>query len=169
MGHAIASLFITSTQLPASVRVVFMNFNRAGTLANKSRTITCVPYAMACGSTADKVPCKTRNAQPCASDEVRERNVKSETEPIDGKASPRNPNELISNKSAFGNLEVAWRWIARDKSSWVMPQPSSVTTISFKPPSLRWMVIWRAPESIAFSTSSFKAAAGRSMTSPAAI
>ena len=50
-----------------------------------------------------------------------------------------------------------------------MPQPSSLTAISAWPPSRSTTSIWRAPASIAFSTSSLTAAAGRSMTSPAAM
>ena len=50
-----------------------------------------------------------------------------------------------------------------------MPMPSSATLISTLPApcSVTWMLI--APASIAFSTSSFTAEAGRSITSPAAM
>ena len=50
-----------------------------------------------------------------------------------------------------------------------MPPPSSPTAISVLPPSRSTISILRAPASIAFSTSSLTAAAGRSMTSPAAM
>ena len=50
-----------------------------------------------------------------------------------------------------------------------MPAPSSPTAISVLPPSRSTISILRAPASIAFSTSSLTAAAGRSMTSPAAM
>jgi hypothetical protein len=49
------------------------------------------------------------------------------------------------------------------------PQPSSVTSISESPPSPRRTEICEAPASIAFSTSSLSALAGRSTTSPAAM
>jgi hypothetical protein len=50
-----------------------------------------------------------------------------------------------------------------------MPQPSSLTSIKSKPPFDIRTDICSAPESMAFSTSSFNALAGRSTTSPAAI
>src|SRR5437016_5549036 len=50
-----------------------------------------------------------------------------------------------------------------------MPLPSSATSMRRLPPSSRATAIWAAPASMAFSTSSFTADAGRSMTSPAAI
>src|SRR5437868_100743 len=50
-----------------------------------------------------------------------------------------------------------------------MPDPSSLTRISLRPPSSRVMSIVVAPASIAFSTSSFTTEDGRSTTSPAAI
>src|SRR5437764_1250966 len=50
-----------------------------------------------------------------------------------------------------------------------MPQPSSATSISSSPPAWSRTVIWLAPASSAFSTSSLSALAGRSTTSPAAI
>jgi hypothetical protein len=50
-----------------------------------------------------------------------------------------------------------------------MPAPSSSTAISRTPPAARRTVTWVAPASSALSTSSRTTAAGRSMTSPAAI
>jgi len=50
-----------------------------------------------------------------------------------------------------------------------MPEPSSTTRMSRRPPSSATTVMVRAPASRAFSTSSLTAAAGRMMTSPAAI
>src|SRR2546430_15939 len=50
-----------------------------------------------------------------------------------------------------------------------MPWPLSATAISAWPPSRSVMSMRVAPASIAFSTSSLTAAAGRSMTSPAAM
>src|SRR3954468_20975454 len=50
-----------------------------------------------------------------------------------------------------------------------MPQPSSVTAISERPPSRTTTSMRVAPASRAFSTSSLTAAAGRSTTSPAAM
>ena len=50
-----------------------------------------------------------------------------------------------------------------------MPQPSSVTRIIVLPPSAYSTVMRRAPASMAFSTNSLTAEAGRSTTSPAAM
>src|SRR5688500_10025821 len=50
-----------------------------------------------------------------------------------------------------------------------MPQPSSLTRISFLPPSSRATSMTLAPASMEFSTSSFTTEDGRSTTSPAAI
>jgi hypothetical protein len=50
-----------------------------------------------------------------------------------------------------------------------MPQPSSVMEISDLPPSRTTTSMRVAPASMAFSTNSFTAAAGRSTTSPAAM
>ena len=66
-------------------------------------------------------------------------------------------------------FEVAWRSSASAKSSPAMPMPSSATRIRVLPPSETAISIRAAPASIAFSTSSFTAEAGRSTTSPAAI
>ena len=51
----------------------------------------------------------------------------------------------------------------------VVPMPSSTTEMKVRPPSFRETAMRWAPASIAFSTSSFTALAGRSTTSPAAI
>src|SRR4051812_17521766 len=50
-----------------------------------------------------------------------------------------------------------------------MPTPSSLTMTRLWPPSLSVISTREAPASIAFSTSSFRAEAGRSITSPAAM
>src|SRR5262245_41165669 len=50
-----------------------------------------------------------------------------------------------------------------------MPQPSSLTLIRLRPPSRSVTSMRVAPASMAFSTSSFTADAGRSITSPAAM
>ena len=73
------------------------------------------------------------------------------------------------------------RWPRRAASRWrgapaparspsaLMPQPSSVTSIRSSPPCAKPTAIRVAPASIAFSTSSLSAEAGRSTTSPAAM
>ena len=92
------------------------------------------------------------------------------TAATEARASPRKPKvKILSRSSAVFTLLVAWRRKAVGISSWAIPQPLSVTRIKLLPPSLISTVIWLAPASIAFSTSSFITEAGRSITSPAAI
>ena len=91
------------------------------------------------------------------------------TEPIEGSASPRKPSVPMAKRSPSGSLEVAWRSTASARSSGVMPAPSSTTRISSRPPAAMVTAMARAPASMAFSTSSLTAAAGRSITSPAAM
>jgi hypothetical protein len=86
------------------------------------------------------------------------------------RASPRKPMVLMRNRSSSSrSLLVAWDAKASGSSSGGMPPPSSVTRISARPPSSTSTRTFDAPASIAFSTSSFTTAAGRSITSPAAM
>ena len=85
-------------------------------------------------------------------------------------ASPRKPSvPMASRPRSSASLLVAWRRKATPASSGDMPQPSSVTRISSAPPLFISTVMFLAPASIAFSTSSLTADAGLSTTSPAAI
>ena len=87
-----------------------------------------------------------------------------------GRASPRNPRVWMFRRSASSlSLLVAWRWRLRAASSGLMPQPSSATRSKRRPPSSISTVTYRAAASREFSTSSLTTAAGRRMTSPAAI
>ena len=87
-----------------------------------------------------------------------------------GSASPRKPRVPTSSRSwALVILLVAWRWKASSTSSAGMPQPSSVTRTSSLPPPATSTVMWAAPASREFSTSSLTTREGRSATSPAAI
>jgi hypothetical protein len=94
----------------------------------------------------------------------------SETEPIAGSASPRNPKLATPTRSSASRiLDVAWRDSASSASSRSMPQPSSLTRMLARPPSVTAISIAVAPASSAFSTSSLTTDAGRSTTSPAAM
>lgn len=66
-------------------------------------------------------------------------------------------------------LLVAWRRNAVRASTGSMPQPSSVMRRKVMPPFCNSIVIFFAPASMEFSTSSLTADAGRSTTSPAAM
>ena len=93
-----------------------------------------------------------------------------ETDPIEARASPRNPSVLICNRSsAVDNLLVACRETVNDSSSDWIPEPSSATSMRRFPASLTLIEIFVAPASSEFSTSSLTTEAGRSTTSPAAI
>ena len=93
-----------------------------------------------------------------------------DTEPIEARASPRNPRVEIEKRSSERlSLEVACREIASSNSADGIPAPSSATSISFLPASSIVIVMERAPASSEFSSNSFTTEAGRSMTSPAAI
>ena len=92
------------------------------------------------------------------------------TAAMEGKASPLKPRLVMDSRSASAaSLLVAWRLRLRGISEGVMPAPSSTTRMSRRPPSSTTTVMLRAPASRAFSTSSLTAAAGRMITSPAAI
>ncbi len=72
-----------------------------------------------------------------------------------------------SRRRGFSRSRGARRQSARSASS--MPRPSSETRMRRRPPASIATSMWRAPASSAFSTSSLIAAAGRSITSPAAM
>ena len=95
--------------------------------------------------------------------------MRRETLAMEGSASPRKPSVLTCSMFSSGSLEVACRSSARAIIAPLMPQPSSITSMPSSPPLVRRIEIWLAPASMAFSTSSFSAEAGRSTTSPAAM
>src|SRR5260370_37319296 len=76
---------------------------------------------------------------------------------------------MAKSSSLLRSLLVACRWRLSSASSRAMPLPSSRTRTSRRPPSSNSTSMRVAPASSAFSTSSFTTAAGRSITSPAAI
>ena len=105
---------------------------------------------------------------------ARDDKVRRATEAIEGRASPRKPRLPMRSRSyspsASGtSLEVACRSRANGSSAAVMPWPSSATRMRDSPPCSAWISIRVAPASMAFSTSSLIALAGRSTTSPAAM
>ena len=159
----------TSSAWPNSLRVDFRNLSRAGVAKKRSARSTRVPPPSAAGSGRDLAPASTARRQASSAPCLRLVMVSRPTAPMEGSASPRNPKVAIWVRSSPGSLEVAWRSTARVSSSGVMPCPSSTTWIRLRPPSLRVTSMRRAPASMAFSTSSFTAEAGRSITSPAAM
>src|SRR6266481_5162897 len=146
------------------------NFLRAGTLKNRSRTVMDVPGASAASSQRSILPPAISTRAPVASSEARVSSSSRDTEAMEGSASPRNPSVPMESRSLTSrNLLVAWRSKASMASSRDMPQPSSVTRISRRPPLSTSMRKRVPPASSEFSRSSLRTEAGRSTTSPAAI
>ena len=146
------------------------NFLRAGTLKNRSRTVIWVPGASAASSDRSILPPAISTRAPVASSAARVSSTSRETEPIEGSASPRKPRvEMLIRSLALESLLVACRSKASMASSRSIPQPSSVTRISRRPPLSTSIRRCDAPASSEFSSSSLTTEAGRSTTSPAAI
>jgi len=134
------------------------------------RTATWVPAGRPAGRASFSTPPSTSSWKPASASGVRVVRQKRDTAAMDGSASPRKPMVDSANRSSrHASLEVAWRKSARRASSGVMPQPSSTTRTSRRPPPSTSMSMRVAPASMAFSTSSLTTEAGRSTTSPAAI
>src|SRR5579884_522866 len=169
-GYATANCPTTSTARASSVGVLLRNFRRAGVLKNRSATSIVVPSRPATSSTAVMSPPSTESRAPLSSSAGLVVRVMRDTEAMEGSASPRKPSVRMANRSSAERiLLVAWRCRARTASLQVMPQPLSATRIRCLPPSSSPMTMCVAPASIAFSTNSLTAEAGRSTTSPAAI
>ena len=168
-GWAMASRRSASATWPDSVRGSFRNFRRAGVAKKSSRTSTRVPGGCAAGRGSPLAPPSMSRLQAVSAPAGREVSTKRLTEAIEGSASPRKPRVRMSLRSSSGSLEVQWRSTASAISSRVMPTPSSTTERKLRPPSFRTTAMRWAPASIAFSTSSLTALAGRSTTSPAAM
>ena len=169
-GCAIASTRTTASQRPCSVRVVRMNFRRAGTLWNRLSTSTVVPRGCGAGAASAEPSCRWRIVAPCSAEADRDVSESRETEAMLASASPRNPIVATRSRSAIvASLLVACRPSARASSSASMPCPSSRTRMRSSPPPSSSTSIRVAPASRLFSTSSLTMDAGRSTTSPAAI
>ena len=151
------------------MRALLRNLRRAGVAKNRSSTSTWVPAAPAQGTGSPTLPPSTRSCQAPDAPGGREIRQSRAAAPIEGSASPRKPRVAMRTSVSSLSLEVQCRCTASSKPSGVMPLPSSVTTMRAMPPASRRTAMRRAPASIAFSTSSLTAAAGRSITSPAAM
>ena len=152
----------------ASARSVFMNFRRAGVAKNRSRTSAIVPLFIAAGRGPSIWPPFTLISKPESACAVRDLSDSRDTEPMEGRASPRKPSARMSCTSSV-SFDVQWRETANVSSSEGMPEPLSVMRMRFLPPPAVTTSMRVAPASMAFSTSSFTTLAGRSITSPAAI
>ena len=134
-----------------------------------------VPCGKAAGPSSIRKPWSTTTRQPLSAPAGRDSITSRATEPIDGKASPRNPRVATRSSAPSsptklsGNFDVACRSSASAIPSRSIPHPSSITSMPSSPPPASRTTIRPAPASIAFSTSSFNADAGRSTTSPAAM
>ena len=159
----------TSVTAITSERSDFRNLSRAGVAEKRSRTSTIVPLLTAAARTGAFAPRATSTAKPCSAWRARDLIARCAIEPIDGRASPRNPSERIANRSSSSSFDVACRSTQSARSSALIPEPSSVTRISDSPPPTTTISICVAPASMAFSISSLTTLAGRSTTSPAAM
>ena len=137
--------------------------------ANKSRASTRAPNGDAQGSISLLSPSSTRSFRPIGAPTLRVRISSRDTEAIEGSASPRKPKVAICRRSPSGSFDVACRSTARARSPSSSPCPSSTTRISRRPPASIVTSTDFARASSAFSTNSLIAAAGRSITSPAAM
>ncbi len=164
-----ASRLTTSTTAAVSVRSVLRNFSRAGVAAKSARASIRVPRGQLDADMPRFSPASTRIEKPCGASLARVSIERSATAAMEGSASPRKPSVAIAVRSPSGIFEVAWRSMARARSRSSIPQPSSITRMSLRPPPSIATSMRVAPASSAFSTSSFTADAGRSTTSPAAM
>src|ERR1051326_7520245 len=154
----------------SSLPGAFRNFRRAGVLWKRSRTSTVVPGPRATRPRSTTSPPSTRTNAAASSPAVRELNFIRLTAAMLGSASPRKPSESSrSRSSSVATLDVAWRSSASSSSAGAIPAPSSATLNCWSSVRSIRISIDRAPASSAFSTSSFNAESGRSMTSPAAM
>ena len=153
-----------------SVFSVFRNFRRAGVLKYSSRNSTLVPWAWAVGAAALCVPSIASTFHACAASAGRLVRVTCATAAMLANASPRKPMLATRCKSSSeAILLVAWRISASGSCSAAMPPPLSRTRSNLIPPPSSCTAISVAPASRLFSSNSFSAEAGRSITSPAAI
>ena len=169
-GLPSAQCSAAAAQAEASARSLFKNFSLAGVLKKISRTVMLVPSGQPQGTMSTISPACTVTATPSAAPFSRVTSSTRLTADIAARASPRKPIvPMASRPFSSRSLLVAWRRKATPASSGLMPQPSSVTRMKVAPPFLNSTLIFPAPASSAFSTSSFITDAGLSTTSPAAI
>ena len=165
-----ATRIAASSQWPNSVESVLRNFRRAGVLKNRSSAVTTVPISSAPGSAGDISPPTASMRVACAALACRVNTESREMAARLANASPRKPKLATrSRSSSVRILLVAWRAKASGKSAAAMPWPLSATRMRLTPPCSSSISMRVAPASRLFSSNSFRAAAGRSTTSPAAI
>ena len=169
-GRDIAVFSATPATARASEESFFRNFLLAGIFEKRFSTITVVPFLRAASEISVTLPYSALSMCPKRSSFFFDIIRILDTDEIAASASPLKPSVTIPSRSAAECiLLVAWRMILTGRSSPDIPQPLSVTRINDTPPRFISTVISSAPESIAFSRSSFTQEEGRSTTSPAAI
>ena len=150
---------------------LFRNFSRAGRCGEEVGDLDrgCRRRRRP-GAPAPFTPASTRMDDPVAASAVRVVIASRATAPMEGSASPRKPRVAMANRSPSGQLRGG---VALDREFEILGRscraPSSTTRISRRPPASTVTSMVPAPASMAFSTSSLTAAAGRSTTSPAAM
>ena len=161
---------LTASAIPRlSARSERRNFSLAGVARKRSVSSTTVPEPSAAGRTAETWPPSTVIEWAVGAPASRLVTVNRPAAPMEGSASPRNPNVVMLRRSSPSDFDVACRDTASGRSSPAIPLPSSTTRTKALPP-LVWVTVIRlAPASTEFSTSSLTTEAGRSTTSPAAM
>ena len=120
-----------------------------------------VPSAAPASRVESTTPPDTRTSAPRGAPRARVRSSRRDTEAMLGRASPRNPREVMAARSSTRRiLLVACRSRASRASSAVIPSPSSSTRTRRLPPSSTVTATRDAPASRAFSTSSLTTDAG---------
>ena len=129
-----------------------------------------MPHGQPTGSSDRTFPASRCRRTPFSAPCARVRRSIFDTDEIAASASPRKPSvPMQARSSCLRILLVAWRRNAVRASTGSMPQPSSVMRRKVMPPFCNSIVMFFAPASMEFSTSSLTADAGRSTTSPAAM
>ena len=142
----------------------FKNCLRAGKFSKRFSTCTTVPAFKRAGRIFPS--CNFHAAGPLLVEVI----SRSLTALMEESASPRKPRLCRESKSsAVEILLVVWVSVQITRSSRLIPQPLSVTRMRSIPPPEISTCTFEAPASIALSRSSRITAAGRSITSPAAI
>ena len=154
----------------SSPPAVFRNLRRAGVLKNRSCTSTVVPGERATAPRPATRPPSTSTNAAASAPAGRETSRRRLTAAMLGSASPRKPSVASRSRSSIvPSLLVACRSSASSSSSAAMPAPSSATVKPWSSERSTRTSTRCAPASSAFSSTSFRAESGRSMTSPAAM
>ena len=168
-GRAIASRFTRSSDAANSARAERRNLRRAGTRANSSSTTTRVPGGTAAGPVAHHRPV-VDDATPAVAPrrpalDRQPRHARDRWQRLAAKPQCRDRLDILVGQLRRRMAFQRQRDLRRRHPAAIVRRPRSGPV----PPQTARCAIRVAPESTAFSTSSFNALAGLSTTSPAAM